>query len=82
MGLDSLASAISEDPETVSVVIEPYLVQLNFIARTSQGRVITDLGRTISQGSRQRFRRRGRCAILTFAKALTLDNVREASIIN
>jgi len=45
VGLDSLASAISEDPETVSVVIEPYLVQLNFIARTSQGRIITDLGR-------------------------------------
>jgi Holliday junction DNA helicase RuvB len=45
VGLDSLASAISEDPDTVSVVIEPYLVQLNFIARTSQGRVITDLGR-------------------------------------
>jgi Holliday junction DNA helicase RuvB len=45
VGLDSLASAISEDPDTVSVVIEPYLVQLNFIARTAQGRVITELGR-------------------------------------
>jgi holliday junction DNA helicase RuvB len=45
VGLDSLASAISEDPDTVSVVIEPYLVQLNFIARTTQGRVITELGR-------------------------------------
>ena len=45
VGLDSLASAINEDPETVSVVIEPYLVQLNFIARTAQGRVMTDLGR-------------------------------------
>ncbi len=50
VGLDSLASAISEDPETVSVVIEPYLVQLNFIARTSQGRVITDLGRRYLKG--------------------------------
>ena len=45
VGLDSLASAISEDADTVSVVIEPYLVQLNFIARTSQGRIITELGR-------------------------------------
>ncbi len=45
VGLDSLASAISEDPDTVSMVIEPYLVQLNLIARTSQGRIITDLGR-------------------------------------
>jgi Holliday junction resolvasome RuvABC ATP-dependent DNA helicase subunit len=34
----------------VSVVIEPYLVQLNFIARTSQGRVITDLGRRYLKG--------------------------------
>jgi len=50
VGLDSLASAISEDPETVSVVIEPYLVQLNFIARTAQGRVITDLGRRYLRG--------------------------------
>jgi len=50
VGLDSLASAISEDPETVSVVIEPYLVQLNFITRTSQGRVITDLGRRYLKG--------------------------------
>jgi Holliday junction DNA helicase RuvB len=50
VGLDSLASAISEDPDTVSVVIEPYLVQLNFIARTSQGRVITDLGRRYLKG--------------------------------
>src|SRR5450759_2283956 len=50
VGLDSLASAISEDPETVSVVIEPYLVQLNFIARTLQGRVITDLGRRYLKG--------------------------------
>jgi Holliday junction DNA helicase RuvB len=45
VGLDSLASAISEDPDTVAVVIEPYLVQLNFIARTAQGRVITETGR-------------------------------------
>jgi len=50
VGLDTLASAISEDPDTVSVVIEPYLVQLNFIARTSQGRVITDLGRRYLKG--------------------------------
>ncbi len=35
----------------MSVVIEPYLVQLNFIARTSQGRVITDLGRRISRAT-------------------------------
>lgn len=45
VGLESLASSISEDPETVAVVIEPYLVQLNFIARTSQGRIITERGR-------------------------------------
>ena len=50
VGLDSLASAISEDPETVSVVIEPYLVQLNLLARTSQGRVITELGRRYLKG--------------------------------
>lgn len=50
VGLDSLASAISEDPDTVSAVIEPYLVQLNFITRTTQGRVITERGRKYLRG--------------------------------
>ena len=51
MGLKSLAVAINEDPETVEEVFEPFLIQIGFLNRTSQGRVATrraweHLGRT------------------------------------
>ncbi len=39
VGLDTLAAAISEDAGTIEDVIEPYLIQLGFIARTPRGRV-------------------------------------------
>ncbi len=38
-GLDTLAAAINEDAGTIEDVIEPYLIQLGFIARTPRGRV-------------------------------------------
>lgn len=38
-GLDTLAAAINEDAGTIEDVIEPYLIRLGFIARTSRGRV-------------------------------------------
>ncbi len=38
-GLDTLAAAINEDAGTIEDVIEPYLIQLGFIARTSRGRI-------------------------------------------
>ncbi|MCH5158264.1 MAG: Holliday junction branch migration DNA helicase RuvB [Clostridiales bacterium] len=38
-GLDTLAAAINEDPGTIEDVIEPYLIQLGFIARTPRGRI-------------------------------------------
>ncbi|MFW6286442.1 MAG: Holliday junction branch migration DNA helicase RuvB [Candidatus Sumerlaeota bacterium] len=41
VGLKSLAVAMSEDPETVEEVFEPYLIQIGFLNRTSQGRVAT-----------------------------------------
>lgn len=41
VGLKSLAVAISEDPETVEEVFEPYLIQIGFLNRTPQGRVAT-----------------------------------------
>ncbi|BCE02706.1 Holliday junction branch migration DNA helicase RuvB [Marinicellulosiphila megalodicopiae] len=43
VGLDNLAASISEDKETIEDVIEPYLIQQGFIARTPRGRVLTDL---------------------------------------
>jgi holliday junction DNA helicase RuvB len=38
-GLDTLAASISEEPDTVMDVVEPYLLQLGFIDRTPRGRV-------------------------------------------
>lgn len=39
VGLDTIAAAVNEDAVTVEDVIEPYLLQLGFIARTPRGRV-------------------------------------------
>lgn len=41
-GLNTIASALSEDIDTVEDVIEPYLLQLGFINRTSRGRVLSE----------------------------------------
>lgn len=38
-GLDTLAAAINEDAGTIEDIIEPYLIQLGFIAKTPRGRV-------------------------------------------
>lgn len=43
VGVDSLAAALSEDRETIEDVVEPYLIQLGYIARTARGRVATQL---------------------------------------
>ena len=43
VGLDTLATSLSEEPETVEDVHEPYLIQIGFLARTARGRVATDL---------------------------------------
>ena len=38
-GLETIAAAINEDPGTIEDVLEPYLLQLGFIARTPRGRI-------------------------------------------
>jgi holliday junction DNA helicase RuvB len=45
VGLNTLAAALGEEPETIEYVYEPYLLQLGFIQRTPRGRTITALGR-------------------------------------
>ncbi len=39
VGLDTIASAIGEEPQTVEDVYEPYLLQQGFLHRTPRGRV-------------------------------------------
>ena len=41
VGLESLASAISEEATTLEDVYEPYLIQIGFVNRTPRGRVAT-----------------------------------------
>ncbi len=41
VGLKTLAAAVSEEPDTLMDVIEPYLLRLGLIERTAQGRVAT-----------------------------------------
>jgi len=41
VGIDSLATSISEERGTIEDVLEPYLVQQGFLLRTPRGRVVT-----------------------------------------
>lgn len=43
VGVDTLSSAINEEPETIEDVYEPYLIQCGFLNRTPRGRVATNL---------------------------------------
>jgi len=43
VGLSTIAASISEEPDTIMDVVEPYLLQLGFLDRTPQGRTATRL---------------------------------------
>ncbi|MFA0811295.1 Holliday junction branch migration DNA helicase RuvB [Microbulbifer epialgicus] len=43
VGVDSLAAAVSEERDTLEDVLEPYLIQQGYMARTPRGRVVTGL---------------------------------------
>ena len=43
VGLETIAAAISEEPDTIMDVYEPFLLQLGFLDRTPRGRLATRL---------------------------------------
>ena len=43
-GLEPLAASCNEDKTTLSEFVEPYLMRIHFILRTSQGRVLSSRG--------------------------------------
>ena len=43
VGLETIAVSIGEEPDTIEDVYEPYLIQLGYISRTKQGRIVTGL---------------------------------------
>ncbi|MDR1784354.1 MAG: Holliday junction branch migration DNA helicase RuvB [Endomicrobium sp.] len=44
VGIDTISSAISEEPDTITDIYEPYLIKSGFIAKTPRGRVVTEIG--------------------------------------
>ncbi len=42
VGIDTIATAVSEEPDTIEDVYEPFLIQTGFIQRTPSGRKVTD----------------------------------------
>jgi Holliday junction DNA helicase RuvB len=43
VGVNSLAVAVGEEPDTIEEVYEPYLIMEGFLKRTAQGRVATEI---------------------------------------
>jgi holliday junction DNA helicase RuvB len=43
VGLDTIATSVAEEPETIEDVHEPFMIQSGLLARTPRGRVATDL---------------------------------------
>ncbi len=49
VGIKNLATALGEDEGTIEDVVEPYLIQLGFLERTTRGRVLTEKGKAYLQ---------------------------------
>jgi Holliday junction DNA helicase RuvB len=43
VGIESIAVAVGEEPDTIEDVCEPFLIQIGFIIRTPQGRKATEM---------------------------------------
>ena len=43
VGIDSLAATLNEEVDTIVDVVEPFLLKIGFLKRTSRGRELTDL---------------------------------------
>jgi Holliday junction DNA helicase RuvB len=41
VGLNTLASALGEEKDTLEEIVEPYLMQIGFLERTPRGRTVT-----------------------------------------
>ena len=41
VGIETIAAGLSEDRDTIEDTIEPYLMQIGFVARTARGRLLT-----------------------------------------
>ena len=46
VGINTVAVAVGEEPDTLEEVYEPYLIQKGFLKRTRRGRMATSLAYT------------------------------------
>lgn len=44
LGIETIASSLSEDRQTIEEFIEPYLIRIGFIKKTARGRIVTPKG--------------------------------------
>ena len=44
VGIGSIAQAVDDDKNTIENIVEPWLIRLRLITKTSQGRQISELG--------------------------------------
>ena len=49
IGIDTIAAALSEHPNNIEEVIEPYLIQIGFLIKSSRGRLLTSEALTYLQ---------------------------------
>jgi Holliday junction DNA helicase RuvB len=47
VGIDSLAATLNEEPSTLEDIYEPYLIFSGYLQRTSRGRMLSDLGKSV-----------------------------------
>ncbi len=55
VGIDTIATYIDEEKDTIEDLYEPYLIQIGFLKRTKRGRVVTNFaleyfGKTVNKG--------------------------------
>ena len=42
VGIEAIAASLNEEIDTIQDVVEPYLLKIGFLRRTSRGRELTD----------------------------------------
>ncbi len=55
IGLDAIAAGLGEDSSMLEFVVEPYLMQIGFLTRTSRGRLLTSLGKRYINSNNDNF---------------------------
>ena len=55
VGLEAIAAGLGDDSSMLEFVVEPYLIQIGFLMRTSRGRLLTPLGKKYINSENDKF---------------------------